>query len=99
MGTKYFECGCTAEILRVEVDYFADSKASKDFSFSIYERPNNRFPLLQRIKHAIHILRFNRPHPDAIILNMDEAMKLMDFIKAEIDESRAILEREKEPEK
>ena len=72
---KYYECSCTCSIIRMK--YFGDG----EFYFSFFKSPKDKFNIIHRIQHIIHILRYGEPYDDMIILEKKDAKRLVKDIK------------------
>ena len=85
---EYVECGCGAELLRIQL-YKADDLDEiffNMFSYGVKSRDNN--PLSFRLRHIWKILKDGTPYEDEMCLNKESAIKLRDALDKMIKEMK-----------
>ena len=75
-----FKCGCGSEILNIEIndDFSADNP---DIFLSMFKKYYGD-SFIGRIKQIFKILKTGNPYEDEMILNLDDLVKLKEFIES-----------------
>ncbi len=83
---KFFKCNCGAEVVHIEreIDILDKNKdawdASVDFAMFHYGTENMRPTLKEKLRHCWQILKTGKNYPDNIIMNIDEARSMGEFL-------------------
>jgi len=74
--SKYIDCDCGEEVLRIEYD-----DETKEFYLGILEFKSNKTSVLNKLRLICHILKYGDPYGDQIILRKNSAVELAEYIK------------------
>ena len=98
---KFFKCNCGAEVVHIEreIDILDKNKdvwdASVDFAMFHYGTENMRPTLKEKLRHCWQIIKTGKNYPDNIIMNIDEARSMGEFLIKITDETQLKQDAEK----
>jgi len=82
LKSEYIECKCGTEVLQLTYDNEDDSLYMALFEFGYAK---NKVPLLQRLRHIWKILTTGVCWHDQLILDREESIKLLNYVKRSLD--------------